>query len=123
MLSTLVPRTARPAKFGSMRGIARSMFGTREEILRLGERMMLCAKAGELSNPIGRSNAASRKPLADRSFSRQIGLILITGFSALKQRASAHGVATARLTIFSFSNLLRRAGNSSFDIAVLENCR
>ncbi len=118
MLLPFSPVTARPARFGSIRGIV----GTRDEILRLGERMMLCAEAGELPAPKNSDSAAS-KTIAGRIFSRQVVSTRVMGLRPQSAWQPAHGVATARLTIFSFCNLLRRFANSSFDVATLANCR
>ena len=51
-----------------MRGIA----GIRDEILRLGERMMLCATAGEAFNPASSDKAASKDSIAGRIFNRRV---------------------------------------------------
>jgi hypothetical protein len=56
--------------FGSMRGM-------RDEILRLGERMMLCAEAGALPHPTARK-AASNAASVGRGFGRHIFLTRIT---------------------------------------------
>ena len=75
MLLPFSPVTARPARFGSIRGIV----GTRDEILRLGERMMLCADAGELPAPENSDSTASKNTIAGRIFSRQVVSTRIMG--------------------------------------------
>ena len=54
-----------------MRGIDRSMLGTRDEMLRLGERMMLCARAAEPPNPASSDRTASKDSNAGRIFRRR----------------------------------------------------
>lgn len=54
-----------------MRGIDRSMLGTRDETLRLGERMMLCARAAEHPNPASSDRTASKDSNAGRIFRRR----------------------------------------------------
>jgi hypothetical protein len=76
MLFPFNPVTARPAIFGSMRGIV----GTREGILMLGERMALCAKTGELPHPTNSDAMASKDTIAGRIFSRQIVSTRIMGW-------------------------------------------
>ena len=77
MLPRSSPVTARPAMFGSIRGM-------RDEILRLGERMMLCARAGALPHPVERK-AARNAAIAGRVFSRHILPTRITGLPAYER--------------------------------------
>jgi hypothetical protein len=65
MLLPFNPVTARPAMFGSIRGIV----GTRDGILTLRERTALCAKAGELPHPTSNDKTASNDTITDRIFS------------------------------------------------------
>jgi len=54
----------------------RSMLGIRDEMLRLGERMMLCAEAGTPLHAMA-SKATSSGRAADRSFIREFASIRI----------------------------------------------
>src|SRR5665213_3943711 len=121
-----IPVTAVPARFGLIRGVTVAMLGTRAPMLRLGERMMLCASTAAPSKYASGIAATVSASIACRALLRQLApswTMKPQAFALAIARRAAQGVATARLTIFSPCSLLIRLATSSFGIALLPNCR
>src|SRR6516225_9600819 len=113
------------------------MPGIRDGMLMVGERMMLCARSSELARKANGRNARIN-PLnlrrificrlgirVDEEFSRIFGKARDLRFGAkptIEHEPLPQGVATARLTIFSFCSLFKRPAISSLLIARLPNC-